>query len=355
VNIDFINKFLSKIKLQDKINFTKNLSTMVAAGLSLSRALDILQRQTNNLKFKDVTEALSGEINKGGSLSSGMEKIPKVFSSLFVYMVRAGEESGSLAESLKIVGLQLEKSYFLRKKIKGAMMYPSIVLFAMVIIGSLMLVYVVPTLAETFEDLGAELPATTQIIISSSNALTDHFVLILITLSFLVGVFLYTHKTPIGKRFTDSLLLHLPIISKFIKESNAAITARTLSSLLSSGVDMVEAISITKDVLQNSYYKEALETAEKEVQKGLPLSKIFKENENIYPIFVGEMVEVGEETGKLSSMLTEVAIFYESEVDAATKDLSTIIEPILMVVIGVGVGFFAISMISPMYEVMGSI
>jgi type IV pilus assembly protein PilC len=355
LNIEVLNKLLARIKLQDKINFTRNLAAMIAAGLSLSRALSILERQTKNIKFKEIIKDLSGEINKGNSLSDGLGKHVKIFSPLFVSMVRAGEESGNLADSLNVIGEQLEKSYTLRKKIKGAMMYPSIVLSAMVIIGILMLIYVVPTLTETFKDLGGELPASTQFVIFISDALSEHLFLMMLGLGIVIVGFFYARKLEKGKRVIDFSILHMPVISKIAKESNAARTTRTLSSLLSSGIDLIEALTITHDVMQNSYYKEVLLKAVEDVQKGLPLSGIFKNAGNVYPILVGEMVEVGEETGKLSEMLLQVATFYESEVDAATKDLSTIIEPILMVVIGAGVGFFAVSMISPMYEVMNNI
>ncbi|GMQ95191.1 MAG: type II secretion system F family protein [Patescibacteria group bacterium] len=355
LTMEFLNEFLARIKLQDKISFVKNLSAMVGAGLPLSRALGILERQTGNIKFKKVIRALSGEITKGNSLSQAMANFPHVFSSLFVAMVHAGEESGSLTQSLTIIGRQLEKNYALRKKVKGAMIYPAIVISAMVIIAALMLVYVVPTLAETFADLGAELPASTRFLIFASGALVENFLLFIALFVFLAGFVAYVRETEKARRFLDFLVLHTPVISKIVKEYNTAQTARTLSSLLSSDVDMVESLSITHNVLQNSYYKDVLEIAGARVQKGSPLSETFKGSEDIYPILMGEMVEVGEETGKLSDMLMNIAEFYESEVDAATKDLSTIIEPILMVVIGAGVGFFAISMISPMYEVMNNI
>ena len=355
VNIEFINKLLAKVKLQDKINFTRNLSAMIEAGLPLSRALGILQRQTSNIKLNSVIGEIINDINKGNSFSSGLEKFPKIFSPIFISMVRAGEESGDLSNTLKVVGKQLEKSYALRKKIKGAMMYPSIVLSAMVIIGALMLIYVVPTLVSTFEEVGGDLPASTRFIIWISNALSEQLFMVISSVVLFITSLLYMRRTTRGKKAIDFIVLHLPIISKIAKESNAARTTRTLSSLLSSGIDMVEALSITHNVVQNSYYKEVLKKAENDVQKGMPLSGVFKNAEDIYPVLVGEMIEVGEETGKLSSMMLQVAEFYEDEVNNATKDLSTIIEPILMVVIGAGVGFFAVSMISPMYEVLNSI
>lgn len=355
LKMEFLNEMLSRIKLQDKIIFARNLSAMINAGLSLSRALGVLERQTTNLKFKKVLQSLTENISKGKSLSDGMKEYPKVFPQLFISMVGAGEESGNLADSLLIVGNQLEKTYLLKKKIKGAMIYPAIVISAMVVIAILMFIFVVPTLSDTFTSMNVKLPTSTSIIIGISEFLRDHGILALIIVVVAVVVISMAIRTSLGKRYAELILLHLPIISKIVKESNAARTTRTLSSLLSAGVDVVEALSITKSVVQNSYYKDVLTIAGENVQKGIPLSSIFMENSKIYPVLVGEMIEVGEETGKLSDMLLRVAEFYESEVDTATRDLSTIIEPILMVVIGGGVGFFAISMITPMYTIMTGI
>ena len=354
MNID-VSKYLTRIKMQDRIVFAKNLSAMIDAGLALSRALAVLEKQTQNVKFKAVLHDLGEEISKGNSLSVAMAKHPKVFSTLFVFMVRAGEEAGNLVESLKVVGDQLEKSYNLRKKIKGAMMYPSIVIGAMVLIAVLMFMYVVPTLIQTFKDLGGDLPTSTKIIIFISDALQNYGLWVLVGFITLVILTVLGLRTSQGRRGFEWLVLHLPVISGIAKESNSAMTTRTLSSLLTSGVDIIESLNITRDVLQNSYYKEVISKAIENVKKGVPLSAAFLEADKIYPILVGEMIEVGEETGKVSEMLFRVAIFYESEVEAATKDMATIIEPILMLVIGGGVGFFAISMISPMYSVMNNI
>lgn len=353
--VERINRLLARVKLQDKIAFTKNLSAMTGAGLPLSRALSILERQTKNLIFKDLIKSLSDGINKGDSFSDGLNKFPKVFSPLFVSMVRAGEESGSLSESLKIVGDQLEKSYVLKKKIKGAMMYPMIVVGAMVLIGILMLMYVVPTLTATFKELNVDLPASTRFVIAISDFLAENPILSLGIILFTIFGFIFSLKTKKGKRIFEFIILRVPIIGKIAKQANAARTARTLSSLLSSGVGMVKAISITRDVVQNHYYKEVLKGAQMSVQKGAPLSESFKKREDLYPILVGEMIEVGEETGKLTEMLLGVAVFYENEVDTATKNISTIIEPFLMVIIGIVVGFFAISMITPMYSLSSAI
>ena len=345
----------SSIKATDKINFARNLGAMLEAGLALSRGLAVLERQTKKKKLKKIMSELNSYISKGTTFHEAMEHFPEMFTVLFVSMVKVGEESGSLAESLKAVSLQLEKTYALQKKIKGAMIYPVIILGVMVVIGILMLMFVVPTLTATFLELKVQLPFSTRVILGLSELLTNHYILVIEGILFLFGAIVIAGKTPQGKRFADYIVLHLPVISTLVKETNAARTARTFSSLLTAGVDVVLTAQITKDVLQNSYYKAVLAESEQHIQKGESIASVFESHQDLYPPFVSEMVSVGEETGKLSTMLLGVATFYENEVDQKTKDMSTIIEPFLMVFIGAAVGFFAVSMITPLYTVLNTL
>lgn len=354
IDMDSINERFSRVKPRELVVFAHNLSAMMKAGLSLSRGLSIQERQTRNPAFKKVLKTLIDEINKGATFSSAMIKFPKVFSPIFVSMVRAGEESGGLSDALLVIGDQLEKSYFLKKKIKGAMIYPAVVLTTLVIIAVLMFIYVVPTLASTFKELHTELPTSTKIIMWISDFLSTNLLLGILIVAGIGGLVAWVLHTTRGRRGFEFILFKLPIVGELVRQSNSARMARTLSSLLSSGVDMVEAITITRDVLQNSYYKDVMTRASEQVQKGITLSSVFVDND-IFPLLVGDMIEVGEETGKLSEMLVNLAKFYETEIDEATKNMSTIIEPLLMVFIGGSVGFFAVSMITPMYTVMNNI
>ncbi len=344
-----------KIKLEEKINFTRNLSGMIMAGLPLGRALSILEKQTKNKRLQSVLHSVIEDVNRGSSLSDGLKKFPKVFSPLFISMIRAGEESGSLSQSLAQVGTNLDKSYTLTRKIKGAMTYPLIIICAMVIIGVLMFMFVVPTLVATFKELGGDLPASTRFIIFISNTISGHPFLLLLTFGGIIGGFVLLSKLKLFQQGFDYVVIRLPVIGMIAKEVNSARTARTISSLLDAGIEITRCLTITKDVLQNSLYKKVIDQAIVSVEKGAPLSEAFKAHPELYPVMVGEMMEVGGETGKLSSMLSDIAIFYETEVDAKTKDLSTIIEPLLMVFIGAGVGFFAYSIISPLYSIGSSI
>lgn len=354
-SIAYWNRKFSTVPEHEKVTFAQTLAAMLKAGLALSRALSVMERQTRNPKMRQVLTELQSAVRQGSTFHSALSRFPKVFSPLFIAMVRAGEESGDVSGALKIVGEQMEKMFTLKKKVRGAMIYPSIVVIAIVIISILMITQVVPTLAATFEELGADLPTSTRVMISISDFLIGNTILALTSFVLLVVGMSLALRTHVGRRGKDWFFMHLPIIGTIVKEVNAARTARTLSSLLSSGVNMVVTIEITKDVVQNSYFKDVLAVAEQAVQQGEPLAKSFALNEHLYPPLVGEMIAVGEETGDLTHMLENLAIFYEEEVFRKTKDMSTIIEPFLMVIIGTAVGFFAVSMISPIYSLSDAI
>lgn len=348
-------RFFGRVKVQEQIVFTKNLSGMLKAGLPLSRAISVLQKQTKNQKLYKILVALSNEIDSGGTLSSGLAKFPNIFSKLFISMTRAGEESGNLDLTLSEIGLNLEKSHSLSKKVKGALIYPGIIFSAMIVIGMLMFAFVVPTLAKTFAEVGADLPASTKFIMFLGDFFSHYLVLSFVVLIVLGAGGFYLSRASFMAKYIDFIIIKIPIIGEMAKQLNTARTARSLSSLLLSGVPIVRAIEITEDVVQNVYYKKILNEAKEAIERGSPLSDVFKENPGYYPVMMSEMIQVGEETGKLSDMLLQIALFYEEEVDNKTKNLSTIIEPFLMVIIGTAVGFFAVSMISPMYKVMDNI
>jgi type IV pilus assembly protein PilC len=349
------SRIFSKVKIAEQIILTKNLSGMIRAGLSLNRALSVLKKQTKNPKLSNIFSSLSNDINAGETFSSGLAKFPDVFSKLFVSMVRAGEESGNLAGALSDVALNLEKSNSLTKKIKGALIYPGVILSAMVVLGVLMFAFVVPTLAGTFKELGVTLPLSTRLLIFVGNFFSNNLILTFVIILLAVFGMFALFRAKFMAKYIDFVVLKIPIIGNMARELNTARTARTISSLLLSGVSITRAVEITEDVVQNIYYKKVLNEAKVAVEKGAPFSEAFEKNSKLYPVMMSEMIQVGEETGKLSDMLLQIAIFYEEEVENKTRNLSTIIEPVLMLFIGGAVGFFAISMISPMYSILGSI
>jgi type IV pilus assembly protein PilC len=351
-NFNLSWSIFNRVKTIEKINFARNLGAMLEAGLALSRALVVLEKQTRNPTFKKIITSLIEEVDKGVTLSEAMEKHNKAFPKIFVAMVHAGEQSGTLAESLRIVALQMDSAYALDKRIRGALMYPAVIVTAMVIIAILMFIYVIPTLLKTFTDLKVKLPASTQLVLTISNLIRDHGLLVLIVFLVIAGFITWWARKDSGRLVIHATLLKIPVIGGLIQEVNTARTARTMSSLLGSGVDVVESVNITSDVVQNVYFKNALEEASNAIKNGELMSKTFSKYTKYYPIFFVEMMNVGEETGKTGEMLLGVAKYYEDDVNQKTKDMSTIIEPILILVIGGAVGFFAISMIQPMYSLV---
>ncbi len=342
--------FGTGVKRQEIIHMAKNLSAMLAAGLSLTRALSVIERQSSNKNLKTMVIGLSDAVAKGSSFHEALGAYPGIFPELFVAMARAGEESGSLSDALATVGLQMERSEELRRKIKGAMIYPSIVIAAIIVVGVLMLLFVVPTLTKTFSSLGVELPLATRAIVAISNFMVNHSILVLSAIIlFVVGGIAFVRSRR-GGNIVLALALHLPVVGELVRETYAARVSRTLSSLLSSGVPILSALSITKEVVHAPIFANVVEEAEERIKKGELLSAAFSEHSRLYPILMSEMILVGEETGKVSEMLKQIAEFYETDVAEKTKNLSTIIEPVLMLFIGVVVGIFAVSMIAPIYS-----
>lgn len=348
-------KLTSGIKTEEKITFTKNLGAMLTAGLTLSRALSVIERQSSNKNLKAIVTNLEAEVRKGTSFYEALAKHPNVFNKLFIAMTKAGEESGTLADSLKVVGKQMERSYSLSKKIRSAMIYPAIILFAIVVIGVLMMIYVVPTLSTTFKELGVELPAATRAIIGISDYMASHVLIVFAALVIAIGLLIMFTRSKFGGNLILMLSLHIPVIGTLVRETMSARVARALSSLLSSGVEMLTAIAIAEEVVGDNPFGKVVRDAGVRVKKGEALSAPFMEKTKLYPVLVGDMIAVGEETGRVSDMLGQVAEYYEADVEEGTKDLSTVVEPMLMLVIGAAVGVFAVSMISPIYSLSSHI
>ncbi|PIR71905.1 MAG: hypothetical protein COU42_03140 [Candidatus Nealsonbacteria bacterium CG10_big_fil_rev_8_21_14_0_10_36_24] len=347
--------FINWIPLSEKIMFTRNLRVMVSAGVSLPRALNILAVQSKNKKFKNAISKIKEEIIQGKSFSETLEKYPDIFSELFHSMMKVGEETGTTEDVLKVLTSQMEKEYQIRAKIKGAMIYPAVIVLAMLVIGIVMLIMVVPKLASVFSELNVELPLTTRMVIYIGNFLAKFWYTVPFMILVVVVLLRLLPKTKSGKLVFDTLVLKLPIISPIIKKTYSAHTVRTLSSLIIAGVPIVRSLEIVSNSLENLYYKKAITQAVKQVRKGGKLAEALKGREDIYPNLVFQMLEVGEETGETADILKKLAEFYEEEVGNATKNLSAVIEPVLMLIIGAVVGFFAISMIQPIYSIMGTL
>ena len=345
----------NKVSFKDKIMLVRNLEVMVSTGIPLPRILNILALQTRSKRLKEVLEGLNNEITKGKTFSESLASFPDVFSELFCSMVHIGEETGKLEEVLKDLSNQMEKENELKSRIVGAMMYPAVIMVAMIGVGIVMLTMIVPKLAETFSDLGAELPAATQFIVDLGNSMANLQNWIFVILFFVVATVLFKSslKTEKGKKVADSVILKMPIAGGIVKKVNSARIIRILSSLISSGVPIIKSLRIIADSTGNFFFKKSMLQSIKAVEKGGTLSGALEPYQYLYSATVIQMIKVGEETGETSKILGKLADFYEKEVIRATENLSAVVEPLMMLIIGVAVGFFAISMFQPIYSVLG--
>ncbi|TSC75843.1 MAG: hypothetical protein G01um101430_13 [Parcubacteria group bacterium Gr01-1014_30] len=343
------------VGLKEKMFFTRNLRVMVASGISLPRALRILAEQTKRKKFKAALLDIAHQITTGESFFQALSRHQGIFPELFQNMIKVGEESGTLEEVLNVLAEQMEKEHELKSKIAGATVYPAVVLTAMVGVGVLMLVVVIPKLAETFNELGVELPPTTKFVIFLGTSLVQRWYLFILTALLLFILFRLVLNLKVGKRLLAKLFLRFPVISGLVRKINSAATARTLSSLIKAGVPIVRGLEIISRSLGNFYFREAMADAAEKVRKGEKIYQALKPYQHLYPSLVLEMMEIGEETGETADILGKLADFYEEEVASATKNLSAVVEPALMLFIGAVVGFFAVSMIQPMYAMLGAI
>lgn len=351
-------KFLDRIfgiPLSEKMMFTRNLSVMIASGLALSKALKNLSLQTKNKKFIKVLATIQEDVQAGSPFSDGLARFPGIFNELFVNMVRVGETGGNLEEILVILANQLEKEHDLLRKVRGALVYPAVIVIAMLGIGVLMMIYVIPQITKIFTDMNVELPILTKFVIGLSILMVKYWLLTILTLVALAVVLKIFSVTVLGKKIGGFILINLPLIGGIVIKLNCARFCRIYSSLLKSGISVTKSLEILSRTLSNFYYQRILLKAVDGVQKGINLSKIIYEGKKIFPILVPQMIEVGEETGKTEEVLAKLADFYEEEVSQVTKNLSSVIEPILMLFIGSAVGVFAVSIIQPMYSVMENI
>jgi len=347
--------FQRKISLKEKLFFVRNLQVMISAGISIPKALNSLAEQTKNKRFKKILLNLAEEITKGKNFSEAILSFPDVFSEFFQNMIKVGEETGNLENVLLKVAEQMEREYELKNRVVGALIYPAVILTFMVLEGIFMLAFVVPKLSQAFKELGVSLPFTTKIVISLGDFFGKYWYFLLLFVFLIFFLFQFLKKTEGFKKFIDKIFLSLPIISPIVKNLNSAFFARSLSTLFSSGVPIVNSLEITSNTLDNFYFKSVLRGGIERIKKGEKLSQILKNYPNIFPQTVIEMMAVGEETGQTAEVLGKLADFFEEEVTNATKNLVSVIEPLIMILVGAVVGFFAVSMVQPMYSMMQTI
>lgn len=350
-----INSMLSRISIVEKMLFSRHLSVMIDSGLALNQALIVLAKQGKSPKFKKIIFQIEQDVRKGEAFSDCLAKYPKVFDQLYVNMVKVGEATGNLTQVLKILAEQMRKDHDLIRRVRGAMIYPAVIIVAMIGIGILMMIVVVPKLSAMFEELNIDLPLSTRIVVGISNFLKESYIIgILLIGGTIIGFKFLLQVKPVRK-FLSRVYISVPIFGSLVRKVNCARFSRTLGALIQSGVRIVESLKIVSGTLKNYQYQRSLKHVAGKIEKGETLSSVLANYEELYNPMVIQMVQVGEQTGNLSEILENLADFYEEDIDNTTQNMSSLIEPIVMLLIGGAVGFFAISMLQPMYSMMSGI
>ncbi len=346
--------FGSGVGMKEVARFTRQFSAMNNSGLPLLQCLEILQEQTENPKFRTIIKNVSGKIQGGSSLNEGLAKHPKVFSELYCHMVAAGEAGGILDEILARLAEYLEKNERLKRKIKGAMMYPTIVVLVAIAVVTVLLTFVVPKFAVMFESAGKKLPAPTQVVMGISNFLIDYGgYLFLLLIGLVIGIRQY-YKTPSGRYQIDAILLKAPGIGVLQTKSAVARFTRTLGTLLNAGVSIIDALQVTGKTSGNKVVESGVLKTVDSISGGNTISEPLKET-GIFPPMVVQMVSVGEKTGGLPDMLLRVSDFFDEEVDAAVEALTSMIEPLIIVFLGVVIGGILVAMYMPMFSLADTV
>ncbi|MBU1118373.1 type II secretion system F family protein [Patescibacteria group bacterium] len=348
------NISLEYVRITDKVLFTKNLALMLKAGLTINEALNVSVDQANG-SFKKALEDINDRVTAGTAFSEGLRRHPRLFSTLFVSIVRVGEKSGTLVESLNQLTNQLEKERTLKSKITQAMMYPVIVLITLVLVGAGISIFVLPKLTSLFNVFQGEIPFSTQVLLWIVDVMSKWGIYIIGGGILLVVFLILIVKTKPIRPIWHALLLRIPVIGKIARNLNLARTTRNLGTLLQSGLPIVESLDIVSRSIPNESYKRKIHAISEEVQTGTEIHTSMEGAEHIFPKIASRMIAVGERSGRLDEVLLYLADFYENEVDKASQNLSTTLEPILLVIVGIAVGFVALAIITPIYQLTATI
>ena len=327
---------------------TRQLATMINAGLTLINSLTIIQEEAKPALVK-LLNFIIRKIEGGSSFHQALRAYPDIFRKSYISLVKSGESAGKLDKILAELADSLEKQEAFKRKVKGALIYPFIVLVGMIVVAFVMMIYVIPQLTIMYEEMDADLPLPTEVLIFVSNSLSSFWYLIIIIVIGLIYAFVRWRKTDFGKEQTDKFILKIPIINKLITKIILAQLSRTLSMLISAGVPIIEALNIVEEVAGNAVFEKSINLAAKDVEKGLTLTSALGKFDE-YPPLVIQMISVGEQTGKVGEVLSRVADYFEQEAEEAIKGLTTAIEPVMMIILGIGVGFIVISIITPIYN-----
>lgn len=337
--------------MQEKIIFTRHLAIIIKSGMTLIDALEMLKKQTKSRSFVKILDQVIKDVTGGQSLSDSLGKYKNIFGDLFVNFIRVGESSGALAENLEYLSQELKKKREIRKKITSAMIYPAVILVATVGIVALLVLFIFPKIFPVFTSLNVKLPVTTRLLIAGSDLIAKKGGIILALLAAAVLIFWLLLKIPKVRFYSHWLLLKMPLLGGMAVSVNMTSFSRTFGLLLKSGIKIVEAVNITADTLTNLIYRQELKALAVSIQKGETLAKHLTAKPHLFPAMASGMVAIGENTGNLSETLVYLSEFYESELDELVKNLTDVLEPLLMVTMGVVVGFIAISIITPIYGI----
>ncbi len=349
----FLNFFNNKLNFNDIVDFTRQIAIMLNAGLTIIDSLEILKKQTLKPAMQKIIIDIDNEIKAGNSFSSALKKYNKNFSNLYIALVKSGEASGKLGEILLKLADNLEKEREFKSKLKGALIYPVVILIAMIIVMFIMVTFVIPKLLGLYKDFNVTLPWTTQLLISISDFMVRFWPL-MISLCFVSFYFIKKYlETEIGKKNFDQFLLKLPIFGNIIKISSLVNSTRTLAILIGAGVSILDSLNIVIDTSDNLIFKKAFKNIYQKVEKGQSLG-VSLEQEEVFPPILVQMTVVGEQTGNLDDTLMRLSKYFESESEIAIKSMTTLIEPMILVILGLGVGFLVMSVITPIYNLTSS-
>ena len=346
---DMLSGMFGFVAVRDISIFTRSLATMLDSGFPLLEALGVLALQTKNKVLEAAVSTIISDLTSGESFSSALVKHEKVFSKVYVSAVKSGEKTGKLPQVLNNLATGLEKDYAFVSKLRGAMAYPIFLISAMTIIGAIMMINVIPQLQQIFEEAGAKLPWTTLAIIAVASFMKNYWWIFFPALFGGIIALVWYFRSPAGKPYWSIFQLRLPVLSSLNVLIYSARFTRTFGLLSETGIPILESLEITAEVMNNTIYEDTLHNASKEVERGIPLSTPISRSP-FFPIIIGQMMRVGEKTGKLDKILNSLAVFYETEVDTRVKTLSSLIEPILIVVIGIAVAIVVFGIIVPIYN-----
>lgn len=349
VEVDSLLARFSRVKFSQIVDFTRQLATMLNAGLSLVESLTLLQKEASNRAFKKIIDDILSEIKSGGTLAKALAKHPDQFNKIYVALVSAGEKSGKIDVILLRLAENLEAQRAFQSSIKTAMIYPTIVVFGMVGLATLMMVMVVPQLSEIYDQFDVELPISTQILIAMSNLTVNYWWAELIAIAAVIIWLPQFKKTAVGERLFDYLSLNFPVWGSLKKDTIMTELTRTLSLLINAGVPILESLDIVSNALDSQLYSKGITDAAKKVERGFQLGSVISANP-LYPPIFGQMVSVGEQTGKMDETLSRISVYFESSASEKVKRLTASLEPLILGVLGVGVGFLVFSIVMPMYQ-----